>query len=66
MVDELEFLEGILMSRIKEIKGNEMYPASGLNSQVSTYEDVLKEIKEIKQGRVNYNTGFKKKIKWKI
>ena len=54
MVDELEFLEGILMSRTKEIKGNEMYPVLGLNSQVSTYEDVLKEIKEIKEGRVKH------------
>ena len=52
MVDELEFLEGILMSRTKEIKDNEIYSAFELNSQVSTYEDVLKEIKEIKEGRV--------------
>ena len=54
MVDELEFLEGILKSRVEKIKNNEMYPAYGLNSQVSTYEDVLKEIKEIKEGRVKH------------
>ena len=54
MVDELEFLEGILMSRTKEIKDNEMYLAYRLNSRVSTYEDVLKEIKEIKEGRVEH------------
>ena len=54
MVDELEFLEGILMSRTKEIKDNEIYSAFELNYQVSTYEDVLKEIKEIKEGRVEH------------
>ena len=54
MVDELEFLEGILKSRVEKIKNNEMYPAYGLNYQVSTYEDVLKEIKEIKEGRVKH------------
>ena len=43
-----------------------MYLAFGLNSQVSTYEEILEEIEEIKESRVNYNTGFKKKIKWKI
>lgn len=55
MIDELEFLEGIIISRIERIECNGMYNKFGLSSQVAVqvavYENVLREIREIKEMR---------------
>ena len=47
MIDELEFLEGIIKSRIKSSKKFEVY------SKIEVYEEILEEIEEIKASRIN-------------
>ena len=46
MVNELEFLEGIIKSRIKNSTELEVY------SNIPAYEEILEEIKEIKDSRI--------------
>ena len=47
MVNELEFLEGIIKIRIKFNTELEVY------SRIVVYEEILKEIEEIKASRIN-------------
>ena len=47
MVNELEFLEGIIRSRIKNSKEFEVY------YNIPAYEEILEEIEEIKASRIN-------------
>ena len=47
MVNELEFLEGIIKSRIKNSTALEIY------SKIEVYEEILEEIEEIKASRIN-------------
>ena len=47
MVNELEFLEGIIKSRIESSKELEVY------SNIPAYEEILEEIEEIKESRMD-------------
>ena len=47
MVNELEFLEGIIRSRIKTSTELEIY------SKIEVYEEIEEEIEEIKASRIN-------------
>ena len=47
MVNELEFLEGIIKSRMKN--STEL----GVSSKIEVYEEILEEIEEIKASRIN-------------
>ena len=47
MVNELEFLEGIIKSRMKNSTELEVY------SKIDVYEEILEEIEEIKASRAN-------------
>ena len=52
MVNELEFLEGIIKSRMKNSTELE------LSSKIEVYEEILEEIEEIKASRINLNTSW--------
>ena len=69
MVNELEFLEGIIKSRIKFNTELEVY------SKIEVYEEILEEIEEIKASRIcgrmrveKWTTGDRicEKCKWNI
>ena len=47
MIDELEFLEGIIKSRVENCIYLEVY------SNIPAYEEILKEIEVIKASRIN-------------
>ena len=47
MVNELEFLEGIIKNRVKNGTEIEVY------SKIEVYEEILEEIEEIKASRIN-------------
>ena len=52
MVNELEFLEGIIKSRMKNSTELEVY------SKIMVYEEILEEIEEIKASGINLNTSW--------
>ena len=52
MVNELEFLEGIIKSRMKNSTEIE------LSSKIEVYEEILEEIEEIKASGINLNTSW--------
>ena len=47
MINELEFLEGIIKSRVKNSTELKVY------SRIVVYEEILEEIEEIKASRIN-------------